>query len=190
MDETGELASADEKERMNQRLDDIESLAASSPAQESADGLAGVVPDIPEAEFTTEYVDLLQLRMGGRDFLLPVKEAAEIVRPMSLTPVPMAPNHLLGMANIHGQIVCVIEPGRQLSLPEAAAPDSDATRYIVLRHNRMRVALRVDAVPAIHRVSEHDFEALAETDATSLRGRLNVQGMAYDVLDAQALLQE
>ncbi|MDX8391715.1 MAG: chemotaxis protein CheW [Mariprofundaceae bacterium] len=145
---------------------------------------------LDQADLEAEYVDLLQLRMGGHDFLLPVKDAAEIVRPIPLTPVPMAPGHLLGMANIHGQIICVIEPSKQLSLPEAAAPDSDATRFIVLRHNRMRVAIRVDAVPAIHRVHENDLKTLTETNAASLCGRLDVQDVTYDVLDAQALLQE
>ncbi|MDQ6987032.1 MAG: chemotaxis protein CheW [Mariprofundaceae bacterium] len=186
MDESNEVGSANGKEPMSQMLDD----AAPSTEQDAVQDISESIPEISQSEFESEYVDLLQLRMGGRDFLLPVSEAAEIVRPMPLTPVPMAPNHLLGMANIHGQIVCVIEPGRQLSLPEKAAPDSDATRYIVLRHKRMRVALRVDAVPAIHRVNESDFETMTDAGAASLRGRLNIQGIGYDVLDVQALLQE
>jgi len=155
------------------------------------DELSQLTADIPDdVELGAEYVDLLQLRMGGRDFLLLAGDVTEIVRLMPLTPVPMAPDHLLGMGNIHGQIVCVIEPGKQLALPEPPKPDNDATRYVVLRHKRMRVALRVDAVIAIHRRNKQDLENMQEADAPRLRGRLNVGGVTYDVLHAGMLLQE
>jgi len=137
-------------------------------------------------------VDLLQLHMGGRDFLLAAKDVAEVVRPMPLTPVPMAPDHLLGVGNVHGQIVCVVEPGRMMSLPLPAAGDSDATRFVLLRHARMRVALRVDGVPAIHRVQETELEKieLADHAVHGVLGRLQVEGVRYDMLDAKALMQE
>jgi len=141
-------------------------------------------------ETDVEYVDLLQLSMGGRDFLLLAGDVTEIVRPIPLTPVPMAPDHLLGMGNVHGQIVCVIEPGKQLSLPEPPKADDDATRFVVLRHKRMRVALRVDAVSAIHRLDARELENMQEANLSELRGRLNVEGITYDVLHAGALLQE
>jgi len=137
-------------------------------------------------------IDLLQLHMGGRDFLLAAKEVAEIVRPMPLTPVPMAPDHLLGVGNVHGQIVCVVEPGRMMTLPVPPANDGEATRYVVLRHARMRVALRVDSVPAIHRVPESLLDDIVSSGAVvhGVYGWLEVEGVRYDMLDARALLQE
>ncbi|MDQ6965542.1 MAG: chemotaxis protein CheW, partial [Mariprofundaceae bacterium] len=137
-------------------------------------------------------VDLLQLHMGGRDFLLAAKDVAEVVRPMPLTPVPMAPDHLLGVGNVHGQIVCVVEPGRMMSLPLPAAGDSDATRFVMLRHARMRVALRVDGVPAIHRMQETELQKieLADHAVHGVLGWLQVEGVRYDMLDAKALMQE
>jgi len=99
-------------------------------------------------------VDVLEVRLGGRSFALPAPEVTEVVRPLPLTPVPMAPDHFLGLGNIHGQIVCVVEPCRLLGLPGGDSEDDEFTRLVCLRHPRMRVAMRVDAVPAIHRVPE------------------------------------
>jgi len=147
--------------------------------------------NMPDAsEFEAEYVDLLQLHVGGLDFLLLAVDVAEIFRPIPLTPVPMAPVHLLGMGNLHGQIVCVIDPTNQLSLPELPKPDGESTRYVLLRHKRMRVALRVDAVTAIHRVNEKELDCMQEVADPVMRGRLNINKQTFDVLNAGELLQE
>ena len=168
--------------------DASEAAALSARLMEEA-GAPSETPDAAELE--TEYVDLLALRLGGGTFLLPAGDVAEIVRPMPLTPVPMAPDHLLGVGNVHGQVVCVIEVCRQMPLPEAPLPDSEDTRYVVLRHARMRVAIRVDAVPAIHRVRAGELDAMTPADGVrGVRGRLNLDGSSYDVLDARALLEE
>jgi len=197
---------------MNEQTDDKDLIvspedgSAENDSGTSADALADIAGDLREtarrtlgtlqiqerAELEADFTDLLQLRMGGKDFLLPAGEATEIVRPMPLTPVPMAPDHLLGVGNVHGQIVCVLEPGKLMSLPVRPGLDDDATRYVMLRHGRMRVALRVDAVPATHRIREAallDIEAL-EAVVPGLRGSLDVGGVRFDVLDAASLLQE
>jgi len=142
------------------------------------------------AEVEAEYVDVLQIRMGGKDFLLAVPDVSEIVRPILLTLVPMAPDHLLGVGNIHGQIVCVVEPGKILNLPEPPAEDSDRTRFVCLRHARMRVAIRVDAVPAIHHLRKDVLPHADAADITHVLGRVSVKGVAFDVLNTAALLHE
>jgi len=137
-----------------------------------------------------DVVDVLQIRMGGKDFLLSASDVLEIVQPILLTPVPMAPDHLMGVGNIHGQIVCVVDPGGILDLPEPPAVESGDTRFVCLRHARMRVAIRVDAVPAIHRLRK---DALPHVDAMGtahVLGRMMVEGVDYDVLSAAALLHE
>lgn len=155
-------------------------------------GADGAAVSMSESDSVQDDIDLLQLHMGGRDFLLAAKDVAEIVRPMPLTPVPMAPDHLLGVGNVHGQIVCVVDPGRMMTLPLPPAHDGEATRYVLLRHGRMRVALRVDGVPAIHRVPEDLLLQVVSTDKAvyGISGRLEVDGVTYDMLDPGALLQE
>jgi len=142
------------------------------------------------AEMEGEYMDVLQIRMGGKDFLLSAPDASEIVRPIPLTPVPMAPDHLMGVGNIHGQIVCVIDPGKILDLPEPPAAEGEETRFVCLRHARMRVAIRVDAVPAIHRLRKDTLPHAGAADTAHVLGRMMVEGVDYDVLSAAALLHE
>ncbi len=138
--------------------------------------------------------DVLEMRLGGRVFGLAASDVTEVVRPMPLTPVPMAPDHFLGLANIHGQIVCVIEPCRLLGLPEPGCEDDEFARLVCLRHPRMRVAMRVDAIPAIHRVREELLPARAADRADDVHGSVPVAGEHGEVelplLNTAALLHE
>ena len=52
---------------------------------------------------TGEQTDLLQVVIGGAEVLVCSSEIREVVRPLPLTRVPMGPDHILGLANIHGQ---------------------------------------------------------------------------------------
>jgi len=169
-------------------------MLSQAPTNMNEDGQSDSSKEIAVmAEQEDEYadvVDVLQIRMGGKDFLLSASDVSEIVQPILLTPVPMAPDHLMGVGNIHGQIVCVVNPGGILDLPESPAAENKDTRFVCLRHTRMRVAIRVDAVPAIHRLRK---DALPHVDAMGtahVLGRMMVGGVDYDVLSAAALLHE
>jgi len=146
------------------------------------------------AEDDAAWADVLEVHMGGKVFLLPASDVTEVVRPIPLTPAPMAPDHLLGLGNIHGQIVCVIEPCRMLNLPRLPREDDEFTRLVCLRHPRMRVAMRVDAVPAIHRVPEERLPARDPGCMDDVYGRLTLEvggvSREYPLLNTAALLHE
>jgi chemotaxis signal transduction protein len=108
--------------------------------------------------------ELLMTRMGGSPYLIRLQSVAEIVRPGTLSAVPMAPDHLLGLANVHGQIVCIIDPCRVLRLEGHLQPLSARTRYVVLRHPRMHVGIWVDEVASIYRVPQSDLPQQGEED--------------------------
>jgi len=140
-------------------------------------------------ELEIEQEELLLIVLGGREFLIRVKEVTEIIRPVDMTPVPMAPDHLLGMANIRGQIVCIIDPGKVSNLPESRLEKTDKTRFLILRHPRMHVGIWVDEVRSLHRVRSEDIPAQPDdAERSYIRGQLEVDGQGYDVLNSEALL--
>lgn len=140
-------------------------------------------------ELEIEQEELLLIGLGGREFLIRVKEVTEIVRPVEMTPVPMAPDHLLGMANIRGQIVCIIDPGKVSNLPESRMEKTDKTRFLILRHPRMHVGIWVDEVRSLHRVRSEDVPTVVDNvEKTYILGQLVIDGQGYDVLNSEALL--
>ncbi|MDX8387805.1 MAG: chemotaxis protein CheW [Ghiorsea sp.] len=101
-----------------------------------------------EADFT-EYMRVV---MNSETFLVPVDRVLSILRPVSLTKVPMAPDHLMGVANIRGQVFCVIDPGKTLRLPQKRKEKTRTSRFLLLRHARVHLGIWVEEVLDLHRV--------------------------------------
>lgn len=148
-------------------------------------------PEQAKPEFEVPMEDILLIRMGEKPFLVRAHDVTEIVRPMELTPVPMAPDHLLGLANIHGQIVCIIDPCTVLHLRSERHPLSIHTRYLILRHPRMHVGVWVEEVASIFRVPASSVpEEKPEGDQESLtRGEMTLDHGQFDLLNVQVLFR-
>lgn len=90
--------------------------------------------------------DFLQLIIGGELVLVKSADVKEVSKPLPLTAVPMGPDHLLGLANIRGQIVCIIDLSRISALPSINRDATTRSRFILLRHPRMHVGIWADEV--------------------------------------------
>src|SRR4051794_20972094 len=67
-------------------------------------------------------VDVVFFELRGRRCALPVAAVSEVVAMDSMTPVPLAPPSIRGIAPLHGHVVPVVDLGVWLSpSPEASA---------------------------------------------------------------------
>ena len=108
--------------------------------------------------------DFLQIMIGGEPVLITSAEVREVVRPLPLTAVPMGPNHLLGLANIRGQIVCIIDLGKISALPSVNRNVTPRSRFIVLRHARMNLGLWADEVRSTQQISQREITVTADSE--------------------------
>ncbi len=112
-------------------------------------------------------IDYMRIMMNSEMFLIPVKAVLGIMRPIKLTPVPMAPDHLMGVANIRGQIFCIVDPGKALRLKNARQAQNRGSRFLLLRHGRVHLGIWVEDVFDLHRLREdaipedtgHEYQA-------------------------------
>jgi len=133
---------------------------------------------------------MLHIVIGGKDILLRSSQIKEVIRPVALTAVPMGPDHLLGLANIHGQIVCIIDVGKVSILPSPSMLENARTRLLILRHPVMHVGIWVDEVKRIQKV---DGSIVAESMAAASGGStvaLELEGHHYELLDCSKLLHK
>ena len=150
-----------------------------------AEEALGVLDGAHEAEVS--YVELMQISIAGEPVLIAVSDVSEVIRLQPLSLVPMAPDHLLGVCNVHGQILCVIDPCRVMRLEGNAAPDSPESRFMILRHKVMNLALRVDAVSGLFRIQESKLVELTEDSSVFFRGAISIEGCIYRLIDTEAL---
>ncbi len=72
----------------------------------------------------------LGVEIGGERYLLDLLEAGEIVPVPPLTSVPLTQPWYLGLANIRGSLVGVIDLARFFGLPDNAAAPGSAARLV------------------------------------------------------------
>lgn len=90
-----------------------------------------------------------------------VGEVQEVVRRERITMVPLAPPAVVGLINLRGDIVTVLDPRRCLQL---SGRTSDCTGVnMVVRNNGTPISLLVDRTGDVVTVDEQCFEPLPET---------------------------
>jgi chemotaxis signal transduction protein len=138
---------------------------------------------------SSEQQELMKITMNGEVYLIPVQDVAEILRPLKLTPVPMAPDHLLGVTNIHGQIVCIIDPGKVLHLKRERGALTASSRFLILRHPRMHLGIWVDETSLLYRVAKSSVPEVEKDSHTHLRGEMEIDGEMFQLLNSQVLFE-
>ncbi len=94
-----------------------------------------------------ETMQLLAFSVGDYRYALPLSAVKRIVRAVEVTPLPDAPDTILGLINVQGQIMPVLNMRRRLGLPEREVNLSD--RLIIGHTSKRTVALLVDAVSGV-----------------------------------------
>jgi len=96
--------------------------------------------------------ELISVRIGEQQFALDIMAVREIRGWTASTPLPHSPSYVMGMINLRGVVLAVIDLGARLGL-STRTPDSSSV--IVVAHiDGVPVGLLVDAVCDIIQVSE------------------------------------
>jgi purine-binding chemotaxis protein CheW len=107
-------------------------------------------------EEVTLMRDLLRVEVGGEPYALPIERVREIVRFRPLTKLPRAPELVLGVVSLRGEIVQVLDLRRALAVD--AKPPTRRSRIVVLHGDAGDTAgWLVDAVSEVLRVPESDL---------------------------------
>jgi purine-binding chemotaxis protein CheW len=111
--------------------------------------------------------DVVRVRVGDRQWAVPTVRVREVAVVGSLTPVPHAPPAILGLMQLRGQILPVIELG-----PDGAAahPPKPGDPLLVVESGPIRAALRVDHVHGV----EPDTGRVEVLDVATLFDRLRL----------------
>ncbi len=101
----------------------------------------------------------LAFQLAGQHYAAPLDHVSEVIHDHVPTPVPGAADDLLGICQLRGNIVPLIDGRLRLGLPDAPLGDADAVRIMVFAHEGHQVGLRVDAVSDILRPTTEAIDA-------------------------------
>jgi purine-binding chemotaxis protein CheW len=120
--------------------------------------------------------------LGGRRFAVDVADTREVVVLDATTPVPGAPAVVIGVMNLRGNVLPVVEARPLLGLPVRTATD----RALVLADGERRAAVLVEAVLGLTTL---DVAPSPAADGALTAGEVNADsGGPATLLDARAVL--
>ena len=104
--------------------------------------------------------------VGDETFAIPVSKVQEVLEMRQISRLPGSPDHVLGVIDVRGHGVSVIDLRRIMKLPEEG--DSEATRIIVLWLDEAdldaRVAMRADRVYEVTLLDDDRIEPVPKAE--------------------------
>ena len=133
----------------------------------------------------------LRLRCGSQAYALELLKVQEVVLPVPLLPLRGTAPAMLGIMNLRGQVVPVMDLG--LHLGAMAAEEDAQTRIVVLEENGETIGLRVSAVEDVANLTDSQIEPpdtarICQISNDLFRGVARVSQKPMILLDATRLL--
>lgn len=95
-------------------------------------------------------------RLGDEKYGINVMMVREVLKNTELAPVPGAPYYVLGIINLRGNVVTVIDTRSRFGLPPHDT--DDATRIVIVEREGMVVGMMVDSVAEVANLRESQIE--------------------------------
>ncbi|MCD8212611.1 MAG: chemotaxis protein CheW, partial [Campylobacter sp.] len=78
-----------------------------------------------------DVVQLVGFVVGEEEYAIPILNIQEIIKPIEFTRVPSVPDYVLGVFNLRGNVIPLIDLRKKFSLN--VTKQSQSTRYIVMK---------------------------------------------------------
>ncbi|MDD5242753.1 MAG: chemotaxis protein CheW [Syntrophorhabdaceae bacterium] len=97
-----------------------------------------------EKETDTGYIDVVAFSLAYEEYAIESFYVREVYPMKELTPVPGTPPFVLGIINVRGQILSVIDIKKFFDLPEKGL--TDLNKVIIIRDDSMEFGILADVV--------------------------------------------
>lgn len=125
-------------------------------------------------------------------FGIDVLQVQEVIRFTEITPVPLAPLDILGLINLRGKIVTIIDIKSRLEMNHTNNSNLETNYNIILNNNSELVSLTVDEIGDVVEVTETEFEPPPATLKGKIRlllhGAYKIQDKFLLIIDVDKLL--
>jgi purine-binding chemotaxis protein CheW len=111
--------------------------------------------------------ELIAFRIGEQEFCVDIMSVREIRGWTPATAMPRAPSHMLGVVNLRGAVLPIIDLSARLGMKHA----EPTARHVIIvaQVNRKAVGLLVDAVSDILTVTDDNIQPTPEVSSEQAR---------------------
>ncbi|QKQ28251.1 chemotaxis protein CheW [Candidatus Reidiella endopervernicosa] len=131
-------------------------------------------------------------RLADESYGIDVMQVREVLRNTEISPVPGAPGYVLGIINLRGNVVSIIDTRTRFGLPIHEADDS--SRILILETADTVIGFLVDSVNDVAELNAADIEPAPDTGsgntANYISGLSNRESGLLILLDSNKMLTE
>ena len=106
-------------------------------------------------------IQLVTFRLKDETYGINVMQVQEVLRVTEIAPVPGAPDYVLGIVNLRGNVVTVIDTRTRFGLPTTER--DDASRIVIIESEEQVVGMLVDSVAEVVELRQSEIDAAPNT---------------------------
>ena len=114
-----------------------------------------------DEEKTEEIEQLVGFIIGEEEYAVPILAIQEIIKPIEWTRVPFVPGYVLGVFNLRGNVLPLIDLRKKFNSPLAEIDEN--TRFIVMKIQNENVAFVIDRLTSAIRIPKKNIVPPPET---------------------------
>jgi len=135
-------------------------------------------------------IQWVTFRLDGETYGINVMQVQEVLRYTEIAPVPGAPEYVLGIVNLRGNVVTVIDTRKRFGLQPCNVTDN--TRIVIIESDKQVIGILVDSVAEVVYLHASEIETAPNVgnDETSkfLQGVCNRENELLILVDLNKLL--
>lgn len=108
-----------------------------------------------------DVVQLVGFIVGEEEYTVPILSIQEIIKPIGWTRVPQTPDYVLGVFNLRGNVIPLIDLRRRFGLP--SKKHTEDTRFIVMLNNDEIAGFVIDNLTEAIRLNKKDIDPAPES---------------------------
>ena len=139
-----------------------------------------------------EVLQWVTYKLGEETYGINVMQVQEVLRHTEIAPVPGAPDYVLGIINLRGNVVTVIDTRSRFGLPSSDI--SDNTRIVIIESDDQVVGILVDSVAEVVYLRSSEVDSApnvgTEESAKFIQGVSNRDGQLLILVDLNKLLND
>ena len=143
-------------------------------------------------DMNDEVLQWVTFRLGEETYGINVMQVQEVLRYTEIAPVPGAPEYVIGIINLRGNVVTVIDTRSRFGLEPVEITDN--SRIVIIEAEKQVVGILVDSVAEVVylKTSEIDSAPNIGTDESAkfIQGVSNRDGELLILVDLNKLLSD
>jgi purine-binding chemotaxis protein CheW len=108
-----------------------------------------------------DIVQLVGFIIGDEEYAVPILAIQEIIKPFSWTRVPQVPPYILGVFNLRGSVIPLVDLRVKFGLP--AKKHNDETRFFVLKQGDEVAGFVIDRLTMAIRIKKENIGPAPDT---------------------------